>query len=138
MRLSIIYEYIHAEKLTENITGNININVQLTFPSSPNIVVTPTELKARFIANITSTPPVLNITLKGVLAVSGDPKNIKKIEENIKNKKPDPPLIHFLTSHILFESALLARELGLPPAMPLPQPGPPRGGPKDIGTFKPV
>ena len=135
MRLSISYEYIHAERLTEQISGNINVNVQLTFPSSADIAVTGTEMKAKFIANITTAPPALNITLKGVLVIVGDHEKLKNIVENLKRKKPDPQLLHFLTSHVLFESALLARELGLPPTMPIPQPPRPS---RETGTFKPV
>ncbi len=133
MQVNLSFEYIHAEKLSEPQGGGVNLNVQLSFPAAP-VSGGEGSLEARFVANITSQPPVLVITLKGVLRASGGRDEIGELRRRLEGGEPDPALIHTLTTYILFEAALLSKELGLPPAIPLP---PPRKGGKEPG-FSPV
>ncbi len=118
MEFDLSFDYIHAERLTENISDKVNMNIQLSFPSSPP-KVEDGKLEARFIVNITSQPPLLALTLKGVLRMTGSREEVEEARKRLESGETDPALFHLLASYIIFETALLAKELGLPPAIPL-------------------
>lgn len=121
MQLNLSFEYIHAERLSESPVNNANLNIQLSFPASPPRVEDGV-LVIRFVANITSQPPVLSLTLKGAVRMAGSEEEVENVKKSLEEGKPDPALLHLLTSYVVFEAALLAKELGLPPAIPLPPP----------------
>ncbi|ABL78182.1 hypothetical protein [Thermofilum pendens] len=124
MKVSLTYTYIHAEKLSEPTGAQINVNVQLTFPTSMNIVGG--ELVAEFLANVTSVPAFFTVSLKGRISVSASEGELKELQEGLKNGRPDPQIIQMLSSNVLFETMLLLRELGIPPSLPLPPPPQPQ------------
>ncbi len=120
MRLSIVYDYIHAERVASETTGQLGINVQVTFPASKQITVKEGEMAISFAVTVSTSPPVITIVLKGRLLISDKQEKLREINNSIKTGKIQPSLVQFVTSHALFEAALLTRELGLPPAIPVP------------------
>lgn len=113
---------ISAEKLSQTIPPRMNFNANLTLPASE-----PVRKNKHFIIpftfTITSTPPVVQIVLKGNVIVTSDSENeLKKLSEDIESKKIPPPIIQAVFVNSIAESILLSRALGSPPPVPgLPQ-----------------
>ncbi|RLE60524.1 MAG: hypothetical protein DRJ35_03030 [Thermoprotei archaeon] len=119
MEFSTRIDYIHAERITEEITSHTNINVQISIPSAqPKI--TETEIIIPFSLTVTSTPPTYEIIIKGKTKIKGMRRELEHLKESLRRKKPHHTILQTITSTVLFEAALLARELGYPPLIPLP------------------
>jgi len=122
--------YIHAEKISEHIVPNMNINIQLSVPSSKPII-TDNEVAINFTLTVNTTPPIYEIVIKGKTRIKGKKEELEKIKKALKERKNIPLLMQTITSTAIFEAALLARELGFPPILPIPSKnkssGPPMG-----------
>lgn len=113
---------ISAERLSQTIPPQINFNVNLTLPSSEPVKKT-RQFIIPFVFAISSTPPLVQIVLKGNVIVTSDSDNeFKKLSEDIESKKIPPPIVNVVFVNSIAESILLSRSLGLPPPIPsLPQ-----------------
>jgi len=126
--IRVVLSYIHAEKLSEIRVPQIQFQIQITLPSG-EAQTFKQELRIPYVFNLSSMPPILNVTLKGTVVVSGDEEALKDLKKKLKERKIPKELIHATTQYTMFEAMLLARELGIPPPMPLPSPGPQRKPP---------
>ncbi len=126
--IRVVLSYIHAERLSEIKVPQIQFQIQITLPSGET-QISKQELRIPYVFNLSSTPPILNVTLKGVVIVSGDEKELENLKKKLKERKIPKELIQATTQYTMFEAMLLARELGIPPPMPLPAPGPQRKPP---------
>ena len=119
MSVSIRLTYIHGERLVEETPKELQVHLQVTLPSG-EVILKKHGLEVPYIVSLATTPPVANITVKGVIVVSGDSSELKKIEKDVKNRKVPPFIINSLMQFAFFEVMLLSRELGLPPPVPVP------------------
>jgi hypothetical protein len=79
-------------------------------------------LKVPFVMSINYNPSISQINLKGSAYVVGEPKEIEKILNEHKQKKPPPPLIiQSIANFAFIESVLISRTLNVPPPIPLPK-----------------
>uniref|UniRef100_A0A7J3X8Z2 Uncharacterized protein n=1 Tax=Thermofilum pendens TaxID=2269 RepID=A0A7J3X8Z2_THEPE len=135
MQLSISFTYLQAEKLLENPQGPLNVNLQVTFPTSVERH-SDSALVIGFVANVTSSPPAFAAVVKGRLLAQGSSEEVRSLEEKLRTRAPDPELVQLVTNQVLFEVMLLLREIGFPPALPLFT-TPPQQPPVQ-GEFRPV
>lgn len=79
-------------------------------------------LKVPFVLSINYNPSISQINLKGIAYVLGEEKEIEKIINEHKQKKPPPSLIIQSISNVAFiEAVLISRTLNVPPPIPLPK-----------------
>jgi len=135
VQLSVSFTYLQAERLLESLQGPLNVNLQVTFPTSVELR-SESSLAVSFVANVTSTPPAFSAVVKGKLLAQGSSEEIRTLEEKIRSRTPDPELIQLVTNQVLFEVMLLLREIGFPPALPLLAATPQQ--PSVQGEFRPV
>jgi len=112
-------DYIHAEKLSEMIKGQIQVQIQITAPSSQptwknGLVIIPYSF------NLSTTPPAFIISIKGKIIVKGQEDEINNLKKAFKKKEIPPQILQVLTQNLIFEATLISRELGFPPSLPLP------------------
>ncbi|RLG75200.1 MAG: hypothetical protein DRO23_04630 [Thermoprotei archaeon] len=120
--ITVKFTSIFAERVSEKLPPQIQYHTQLTVPSG-DIEKTSLKLKIPFVFNMTTTPLVATITLKGHILVSGTEIDIKNIYEDISKKKKPPKAIFLATLHqTLTEAIIMSREIGIPPPIPLPRP----------------
>lgn len=75
-----------------------------------------------FILNVTYTPAVGNITLKGKAIVTGEEEELNKLIAAYRRKSPPDARIMQTISNVSFiESTLISRIINVPPPIPLPQ-----------------
>ncbi|HDI74373.1 MAG TPA: hypothetical protein ENF55_00305 [Thermoprotei archaeon] len=129
--VSIRLSYIHGERLVEETPRELQVQLQMALPSG-EIVLKENKLEIPYLVSLATTPPAANITVKGVVLISGDKSELRKLREEIKKKKVPPFIMNTLMQFAFFEIMLLARELGLPPPVPIPQ-----ISPKQVKTGKP-
>ncbi len=123
MNVSVTVKFtsIFAEKVSEMIPQPLQYHTQLTLPSG-DIEKAENKLKVPFVFNMTTTPLIATITLKGYILVKGPSNDISNIYDAISKKKP-PQMIFLTTLHYtLTEAIIMSREIGIPPPIPLPQP----------------
>jgi len=132
--ITVRFTSIFAERVSEKLPPQIQYHTQLTIPSG-DIEKHVSKLKIPFVFNLTTTPLIATITLKGHIVVSGSEKDITNIYEDLSRKKKPPKSIFMATlHHTLTEAVIMSREIGIPPPIPLPKPITPesRGYSKDI------
>jgi hypothetical protein len=79
-------------------------------------------LKVPFVLSINYNPSISQINLKGRAYVLGEEKEIEKILNEHKEKKPPPQVIIQSISNVAFiEAVLISRTLNVPPPIPLPK-----------------
>lgn len=79
-------------------------------------------LKVPFVLSINYNPSISQINLKGRAYVLGEEKEIEKILNDHKQKKPPPQVIIQSISNVAFiEAVLISRTLNVPPPIPLPK-----------------
>lgn len=117
--VSIRLTYIHGEKLVEETPKELQVHLQVTLPSG-EVILKKQGLEVPYVVSLVTNPPAANITVKGVVVITGDSSELKKIEKDIKNRRVPPFIINPLMQFAFFEVMLLSRELGLPPPVPIP------------------
>ncbi|MCD6113752.1 MAG: hypothetical protein J7J78_00435 [Thermoprotei archaeon] len=123
MKVSVTVRFtsIFAEKVSEIIPQPLQYHTQLTLPSG-DIEKSESKLRVPFVFNMTTTPLIATITLKGYVLVTGPSNEINNIFDAINKKKP-PQSIFLTTLHYtLTEAIIMSREIGIPPPIPIPQP----------------
>lgn len=124
--LSIQLSGITAERLSQAIPPRVDFSINLTLPSG-EITRKGSQVALPFVFTVTSVPPIVQITLKGIVTVStGSDGDAKKLEDDIRNKKMPLPIIQAVMAYALADTVYLSRSLGLPP--PIPQLTPPQQG----------
>ncbi|MCD6369427.1 MAG: hypothetical protein J7L38_06495 [Thermoproteales archaeon] len=121
--LNFRYMYIHAELLTEQIPPSLQVNLQLNMPTGKPSFENET-LILPFTLNFTTIPAVANITLRGIVKVSGKRKFLEEIKNETERKKPIK-ILPVILQHLMFEVMLIGREIGLPPIL-MPAAMPPK------------
>ncbi len=122
-RLSIGFRllYMHAERLSESATPQVRYEIQLSIPSGePRLEGE--RLRMPYVFNLTTTPPLLSVTLRGEVVITGRPERLREVLEESRQKGAPSQILHAATQYAMFEAMLLARELGLPPPIPVPPP----------------
>ena len=78
-------------------------------------------LEVPFVFAINYVPAVAQINIKGKARITGDKKELDKIYNSYKEKKPPPPAVIQSISNVVFvESVVISRTVGIPPPIPLP------------------
>lgn len=125
MHVSVSISYISAERFWEYgkpaPTGmHISTNVNIVGVESKD-----EKLSVPFVVTIGYTPSIAQISLKGQAILSGEPDELKKIQDDYKKRyAPPPQLLQSITNVSLVEATVLSRSLNIPP--PIPLPGPPK------------
>jgi len=119
--IAIQFTSISAERLAMMLPPRIDFSVNIAIPSSEPIR-RENQYMIPFTFTVSSTPPVVQITLKGIVLVSSDKRSeLDKIEEELtKKKQVPPPIIQAVFVNALAEVILLSRSLALPPPIPIP------------------
>lgn len=109
----IRFDYIHAERLGVPPAGaQLQMNMQVMIEGE-RAVKRGGVTEIPFTISISSTPSVVTVTIRGVAAVQGD----------VDVKNIPPQVAAPIMQAALFEAALIMRELGFPPPLPVqPQP----------------
>lgn len=123
MKLKIFITHLSGERLFPKpgefpAEGKITVNANILGleEKSRNRVEIP------FVYVVNYTPSIAQITVKGVVTVEGDEKEIQKlIEEKNRRKTPDRRIIAAVINAATAEAVLISRSIGVPP--PLPQIG---------------
>uniref|UniRef100_A0A7C4JKU6 Uncharacterized protein n=1 Tax=Staphylothermus marinus TaxID=2280 RepID=A0A7C4JKU6_STAMA len=122
--ISIQLVGISAERLSQAIPPRVDFSINLTLPSG-EIMRKGNQVTIPFVFTVMSTPPIVQITLKGSVMVSASSESdAKKLEEDIVNKKMPLPIVQAVMAYALADTVYLSRSLGLPP--PIPQLTPPQ------------
>ena len=79
-----------------------------------------TSFELPFLATVTYSPSIAQISFKGKACVKGDKKELKKIYKSYKQKKPPQVLMNAIASVTFAESILMARTLHVPSPIPTP------------------
>ena len=115
--ITLRVDYIHAERLSEAKPEHVDVQVQLSIPSrEPKWEARSVEIP--YTATVNTSPPIFSITVKGRALIEGPEEEIAKLREEFSRKKVAMGIVQAVTSFVLFEVALLARELGFPPTIP--------------------
>lgn len=127
--------YVHAERLSESATPQVGYGVQLSI-SSGEPRLEGDRLRMPYVFNLTTTPPLLSVTLRGEVVIAGEPERVCKVLEESKRRSAPSQILHAAAQYAMFEAMLLARELGVPPPIPIPPPK--RGEESPPATMEPV
>ena len=106
------------KQLPPQIQIAVNVNL-LGLEQKPNAIV-----EAPFVFTVNFTPPIAQITVKGMAHVSGDKEEIDKILEEHKQQKPPPiSIVQAVSNTAMAEAILISKTIGIPPPLPpLPMP----------------
>jgi len=119
--VTVRFTSILAEKVSEIIPQPLQYHSQLTLPSG-DVEKSESKLKVPFVFNMTTTPLIATITLKGYVLVTGSSNEINDVYDAISRKSP-PQSIFLTTLHYtLTEAIIMSREIGIPPPIPIPHP----------------
>lgn len=118
--VSIKFDLLHAERLAEVQGGAqvqlaINLNIH-----GEKLIRRHDRIEIPFTVHVSSTPPTINMTIRGTAQISGG--NLREIEEALLRGNVPAQVSTAIMQAGLFEAGLLMRELGFPPAIPVPQP----------------
>ncbi len=109
---------INAERLTEALPPQIQFQVSLQMPSSQpyrrdEAVVVP------FALTISTTPPVVHISLKGqAMVVPRSDEGRKLCDQIISDKRVPAQFIQTAFMNVLADVIIISRALGVPPPLP--------------------
>ena len=129
--VSFRVESIRAERYSFEAPSQLNVNV--------NIMLGKLERRgkayeASFVVKLEYTPPIASIEVKGVAhVVPTSDKEKKELEQSLKSKRTPPTIAASVYGYVFPVIALLSREVGLPPPIPMPLP-PPQQLRKDRGA----
>ncbi|MEM0369981.1 MAG: hypothetical protein QXU58_01980 [Pyrobaculum sp.] len=105
----IRFDYIHAERLGVPPAGaQLQMNMQVMIEGERS-VKRGGVVEIPFTISISSVPSVVTVTIRGVAAVQG--------EVDVKNLPPQ--VAGPIMQAAIFEAALIMRELGFPPPLPV-------------------
>ena len=110
-------DYIHAERPLPITTQQFNVVFNVSILGNVNTRDNTAEIP--FVISVTSNPPVFSLSLKGVLLIEGSNEVINDLVKKLKEGKVPDQLQAIITQFAIFEASLLARELGLPPIIPI-------------------
>ena len=113
--LNLKITYIHAEKLMEEIPSKIQVNIQLNVPSG-EVKAQKGSLQIPFVLTLNTIPSVATMTLKGRIVVIGEKGVLEEVEREIKQKKP-VRIMPVALQHLMLETMIIGREIGLPPIL---------------------
>ncbi len=120
MKLKIFITHLSGERLFPKPgefppEGKITVNANILGleEKSKNRVEIP------FVYVVNYTPSIAQITVKGVVTVEGDEKEIQKlIEDKNRRKTPDRRIIAAVINAATSEAVLISRSIGVPPPLP--------------------
>lgn len=110
---------LSAERLSENIPGKIQYSMQLSLPSG-EVRRIKNKINIPFIYTLSSSPPIINVTIRGFVDITGDEKTLSTILDQIRYKKIPQYVFQTAFQYIVFEALYVVRELGIPPPIPMP------------------
>ncbi|GGP22485.1 hypothetical protein GCM10007981_18740 [Thermocladium modestius] len=119
--IQIRITYIHGE--VNGAAPNLNVAVNFQLNGAP--AVRDNSMEVPFSISASSVPPFLNITIRGAALVQGDPKAINSLASDLRSGKPNQ-VQALAMQYAMLELALISRELGLPPILPVQPPPPPQ------------
>lgn len=136
IQVAVNINYISAEKFWEQgkplppgVHISTNVNLVGLEPRGD-------KLSVPFVVTINYTPAVAQISLKGQALVSGDKRELEKLQENYRKRQPPPQaLLRSITSASLVEAVLLSRTLNVPPPIPMPAGPPPKPSDKERPSY---
>lgn len=111
-------EAIHAERLPNPQASNV-LNIIFNVSIGSNFSIKGEVVELPFTISITSTPPILSISLRGSLILQLSQSDIDKLSKLLSEGKVPAQIQTLITQYAIFESGLIARELGLPPIIPI-------------------
>ena len=118
MNVSVKFHYLHAERIGDPPPGTqMQLNVQINVDTA-RYTKRHDSVEAPFTVAVSTTPAVITVTVRGVLSISGD---VDRVEESFRKGMVPPEISAVIFQMGLCEAALLTRELGLPPPMPVPE-----------------
>ncbi|MEM1598281.1 MAG: hypothetical protein QXP31_03770 [Pyrobaculum sp.] len=105
----IRFDYIHAERLGVPPPGaQLQMNMQVMIEGE-RAVKRGGLTEIPFTISISSAPSIVTVTIRGVAAVQGD----------VDAKNLPPQVAGPIMQAAIFEAALIMRELGFPPPLPV-------------------
>ncbi|MEM2083563.1 MAG: hypothetical protein QXP60_08505 [Nitrososphaerota archaeon] len=121
MQVRIFLKSFSAEKFIENdqfisTQFNISTNVNVT-----NIQKIEDGIKFSFITDITYSPSIAHINIKGEGILKDDEKIFEIVEKYDKKEALPPYLIQTIVNFSIIEATVLTRSLNIPPPIPLPK-----------------
>ena len=130
--IAVRFMYIHGEVAAPPMPGTamqLALNLQISgMPEASGELV-----NIPFTASVSSIPPGISITVRGILMVQASEDDVKRISSQVKSGSLPQDLQGVLMQYAVFEVSLIARELGIPPTIPLPMPpGQQKGTPTAI------
>jgi len=115
----IKFDLLHAERIAEVRAGTqVQLSVNLSIHGE-KLIRRHDRIELPFTVHVTSIPPTINMTIRGTAQISGE--NLREVEEAISRGSVPEQVSTAILQAGLFEAGLLMRELGFPPAIPIPQ-----------------
>lgn len=117
--IGVRFLYIHGEVTAPPPPGSqiqMAMNIQVNGPPE----VFNELINVPFTITVTSIPPSISITIRGLLSIQATNDEIKKLSNQLKTGSVPPEIQTIITQYAVFEAGLVARELGIPPTIPLP------------------
>ncbi len=117
-------DYIHAERLMNVASASQPVNIMFNLNVlTANINRQDMLLEVPFVANISSVPSIVSVTLRGAIILQFErSEDLESLARTLNEGKVPDIINMIIMQYVLFEASLVIRELGLPPIMPLPLP----------------
>ena len=122
---------VQVRVFVNNISAERFLDVEKTFPpiqvaTNINIVEINKKredlLEIPFVFAANYRPAVAQLTVRGVVHVTGSSDEVKRIHgEYTKKHLPPPVVIQSISNTAFLESVIIARTLNIPPPIPLPK-----------------
>jgi len=119
--IGVRFVYIHGEVTTPPPPGTqlqMAMNIQVSGPPE----VMEELVNVPFTITVSSIPPSISITIRGLLAIQATSDDVKRVSSQLKSGTVPPEVQAIITQYAVFEAGLVARELGIPPTIPFPWP----------------
>lgn len=117
--IGVRFLYIHGEVTAPPPPGTqlqMAMNIQVNGPPE----VMEELINVPFTITVSSMPPSIGITIRGLLTIQATSDEVKRISGQLKGGNVPPEIQAIITQYAVFEAGLVARELGIPPTIPLP------------------
>ncbi|MEM2217695.1 MAG: hypothetical protein QW760_00155 [Thermofilaceae archaeon] len=128
--LSFQVESIRAERYNFEAISQLGINVNIMLgkleKSQPGY-------RLSFVVKLEYSPPIASIDVKGLANITpSNEEECNSLENGVKSGQAPPAIAASIYSYLFPIIALLSREIGLPPPVPMPvsAPQPEKGEPK--------
>ncbi len=117
-------DYIHAEKLMNASSASQPVNIMFNLSVlTANVSRQNTHLEVPFVANISSAPSIVSVTLRGAVILQFERReDMEELLRTLSEGKVPDLINMIIMQYVLFEASLVIRELGLPPIVPVPVP----------------